>query len=220
MLNFLFLQKQFGNVLSGPLDTLDITQVDRTTAQRRQLGTGGNLDTAQTWQEDGTYQDPVIKLHGCRILKDISQHGGEGQEIIRDPALPHFGEGIVHKASIQPCHKGTCSAGAENEISRVGTGGAPYCTALTQDLGFIPNFFQKHQQRSHSNRQAGRSMSTCSGTTREEVLDSQLPESNEVFSDNVMGSLTVPARPEGKQGREEQAAEWDGSKKHSYLKEQ
>lgn len=36
--NFLFLQKQIGNTLLGPPDTLDITQADRTTAQRGQLG--------------------------------------------------------------------------------------------------------------------------------------------------------------------------------------
>lgn len=68
-------------------------------------------------QEDGTYQDPVIKLYSCRILKDISQHRGEGKEIIWDPSFPHLREGIVHKTSIQPCYKGTCNSKVENEIA-------------------------------------------------------------------------------------------------------
>lgn len=134
-------------------------------AKEDSLAAGGNREAAQTSQEDGTYQDPVIKLYSCGILKDISQHGGEGKEIIRDPALPHFGEGIVHKASIQPCHKGTCNSRAENETTRIGKGGTPGYAALTQELSLIPNFFRKHMQRSHSNRQAGRRISTCSGKT-------------------------------------------------------
>lgn len=56
----------------------------------------------------GTYQYPVIELHSRRILKDVLQHRGEGEEIVWDPALPHLGEGVVHKACIQSCHKGTC----------------------------------------------------------------------------------------------------------------
>jgi len=81
------------------------------------LAAGGNQEATQTPQEDGTYQDPVVKLHSRRILKDISQHGGEGEEVIWDPALPHFGEGIVHESSIQPRDKGTCGSRAEDETT-------------------------------------------------------------------------------------------------------
>lgn len=114
------------------------------------MAAGGNQEAAQTYQEDSTYQDPVIKLYSCRILKDIPQHRGEGKEIIWDPALPHFGEGIVHKASIQPCHKGTCNSRAENETTRAGKGATPACTALIQELSLTLNFLMQHMQRSHS----------------------------------------------------------------------
>lgn len=64
------------------------------------------------WGGD-THQYPVIKLDSCGILKDILQHGGEREEIVWDPAVPHFGEGVVNQASIQSCHKGTCNSRAE-----------------------------------------------------------------------------------------------------------
>jgi hypothetical protein len=50
----------------------------------------------------------VIKLNHGRILKNILQDRGEGQEVLWDPRFSHFGEGVVNEASIQPCHKSPC----------------------------------------------------------------------------------------------------------------
>lgn len=144
VLNFLSLQKQTVNTRSQdlwtPWTSLRLTEPR---PEGDSLAAGGSREAAQTQQEDSTYQDPVIELYGCGILKDVSQHGGEGKEIIWDPALPHFGERIVHKASIQPCHEGTCNPRAENETARArgGEGGSPGHTALVQELSSILNFF-------------------------------------------------------------------------------
>lgn len=53
----------------------------------------------------GTYQNAVIKLHCGGVLEEVLEGGGEGQEVIRQPALTHFGKGVVHEACIQPCYK-------------------------------------------------------------------------------------------------------------------
>lgn len=50
-------------------------------------------------------QNPVIKLHRGGILKNILQERREGKEILWDPRFSHLGEGVINKASIQPCHK-------------------------------------------------------------------------------------------------------------------
>lgn len=57
------------------------------------------------------YQYPVVKLHGGGVLEDVLQGGGEGEEVIWDPAFPHLGKGVINQAGIQPCYKGPCWRG-------------------------------------------------------------------------------------------------------------
>lgn len=58
--------------------------------------------------EINKYQNSVVKLHSCRIFKEVLEGGGECQEIIRDPSFSHLREGVVHQPSIQTSNKSTC----------------------------------------------------------------------------------------------------------------
>lgn len=49
----------------------------------------------------------MVKLHSRGIFKDILEGWGESQQIVRDPPLSHFREGVVHQTSIQTSNKST-----------------------------------------------------------------------------------------------------------------
>ena len=50
---------------------------------------------------------PVVKLDTRGVLRDVPQHGGEDQEVLRDPSVSELGETVIHEASVQASHKGS-----------------------------------------------------------------------------------------------------------------
>ena len=60
------------------------------------------------------YQDSVVKLYSGGVLKEVPERGGEGQQVVWDPSLPHLGEGVVHQPGIQPRHKRPCDTVFKN----------------------------------------------------------------------------------------------------------
>lgn len=50
----------------------------------------------------------MVKLHSCRIFKEILEGRRECQQIIRDPSFSHLREGVIYQPSIQTSNKSTC----------------------------------------------------------------------------------------------------------------
>ena len=67
------------------------------------LGRSGQW-SAHTCTDD---RIPVVKLDTRGVLRDVPQHGGEDQEVLRDPSVSELGETVIHEASVQASHKGS-----------------------------------------------------------------------------------------------------------------
>lgn len=50
----------------------------------------------------------MVKLHSCRIFKEVLHSRRESQQIIRNPSFSHLREGVIHQPSIQTGNKSTC----------------------------------------------------------------------------------------------------------------